>query len=446
MKKLLNLFLAVLIIGSLANCGTDEKPGDDGLVIDENAPQTPEENKEKLQDIGVDFVSEMSLLQKTASSQTLISFGLLLDEAEPNIDGRVVKGIDEVERITKSLHAVAYRVISLSDFAGLSSTVAQEDPETLQDLWDDYKGEFAWNASTQEWDYTKGGAVVKFSFPSSDDETTNNAALTIRNYEGITIAGNPLDESEEYVGDLPKKLTMDLMIDGIKEMEYSFDINYTSDGEPEKVLTALFMNPFTLAISLTNNDVKVANSFTFKNAEKTLIAVAAEANGNFDEEVIDQVDESEDPTDVVKTASASVTLLDVKFTASLDLEKLYNEVGDLDTYYDSYSEGSKPDLEGNADKMEVSLNKYAPLTVSYVSSNSLAASAEWYTFVESYQDGSYSEEYIELGARMVFADGSKVDIEDYFESGFSELEGVLNDLIDALGNDIGEEIEHINFD
>jgi hypothetical protein len=39
-----------------------------------------------------------------------------------------------------------------------------------------------------------------------------------------------------------------------------------------------------------------------------------------------------------------------------------------------------------------------------------------------------------------------VDIEDYFESGFSELEGVLNDLIDALGNDIGEEIEHINFD
>ncbi len=445
MKKLLNLFLAVLIIGSLANCGTDE-PEDDGLVIDENAPQTPEQNKEKLQDIGVDFVSEMSLLQKTASSQTLISFGLLLDESEPNIDGRVVKGIDEVERITKSLHAVAHRMISLSDFAGLASTVAQEDPETLQDLWDDYKGEFAWNASTQEWDYTSGGAVVKFSFPSSDDETTNNAAVTIRNYEGITIAGNPLDESEEYVGDLPKKLTMDLMIDGIKEMEYSFDINYSSEGEPENVNTSLFMNPFTLGISITNNDVKVANSFTFKNAEKTLIAVAAEANGNFDEEVIDQVEESEDPTDVVKTASASVTLLDVKFTASLDLEKLYNEVGDLEDSFYNYEGESRPDLEGNADKMEEALNKYAPLTVSYVSSNSLAASAEWYTSIESDTYNGYTDEWIDLGARMVFADGSKVDIQDYFESGFSELEGALNDLIDALGNDIGEEIEHINFD
>jgi hypothetical protein len=451
MKNLLNLSLAIGIIGMLSYCGGTDDPapkGDDKdtTMIDTTKvtnPLTAEENKELLQAIAIDFVGEMSSLEETTTAQTLISFGLFLEDAEPSTGGRKVSGTKGLNRINRSILAFAQQRLNPGDFARMASTVDDHEPETIQELWDEYKGVFEWNNSTEEWDYTAGGNVVKFNFPATTDGSTNNASITINSYTGVIIA-NPIDE--EYDGDLPESLDMDLKVDGVKEMGYSFDIDYSTDGEPELIDTELFMNPFTLTVKMTNTEAVIANSVDFKNGDKLLIGTSIAINGNFDEDNILDAEDNDDPSQVIVDGSVTLTLLDFQINGKLEFKKLYDEVGELDTYWDSWSNDPETDLQANALLLEDALNKYAPLTTKYISTNTIAATAEWYTYVETYNFGNDTEKSIELGARMVFEDESKVDIEDYFASGFSQLESDLNDLIDAIGNDIGEELDNVDFD
>ncbi len=93
MKQLLNLLLALAMVLTLSFCNKDDdpKPGDkdptDTTDTTSNVVKlTPEQNKELLQTIGVQFVNEMSAMQQTEGIQALTSFGLLVEGEDDDPD------------------------------------------------------------------------------------------------------------------------------------------------------------------------------------------------------------------------------------------------------------------------------------------------------------------------------------------------------------------------
>ncbi len=77
-----------------------------------------------------------------------------------------------------------------------------EDPETIQEVYDELVGIYEWNSNSYDWDYTDAGDKIVFMFPSEQDGTSNNAKYTV-SYTGYT-GPNPLknDADIDYDGDL----------------------------------------------------------------------------------------------------------------------------------------------------------------------------------------------------------------------------------------------------
>lgn len=437
--KITILTLAILSLFQLTNCGPDEKEDVEQLT----GVRTPEENKAVIQNIGVEFVQEMSAMEASATTQAAISLGFALNANDNINSGGRLAGI---ATINKSIFAFASGKISAKGFVNQIHRIYEDDPFTLEDLFDENKGVYDWNATNQEWvTTTVGGDVVQLNFPSVDGGTTNNASMTLQSYTGTYIS-NPLEA--DYEGDLPASLLVDLKVDGVKEMEYSFDINYNSNGEPEMIETSLFINPFTLSASVINTTTKVANTIEFKNGSKIIMATATEFLGNFTENTVEAVDEDEDNIpDLITDASFSFALLDLKIAGDIVVEDFYNAVKDLDLYEDAYFDETliTAEVEASGPKLENALNDHTSLTLTYVSSGEKAADIEWYTIIETYEDEWWKEIYVTPGARMVFADESKVDIEDFFSTGFDELESEINNFIDQFSESIDEDLDHIDF-
>ncbi len=440
MKKL----LLVLGLGSvILFTGCDKDKEKEGEVTE---PLTAEENKQLMQQIGVDFVNEMAAMQQEDGVKALTSFGLHADLYEDDEEGRIDQS--SAIKIAKSILGFTYQKASPVEFGYAATRISQDDEDdftSLEELFDENTGTYSWNFETEEYDFEDNSSdEVIFKFPSEVNGTTNDATLTLSNYSSVTI-GNPLDE--DYDGDLPTSLDVSLAVSGSSSMTYGFEIDYNNEGVPESIDTELTVGSFSLTVGLTNTSSKVGASVSFNNGSKVLIATATEVNGDFSDSAIEDADDSEDPTEVVTDGTFSFTLMDLKFDSEIDFASLWNEIGDLETYHDSYNEDPRPDLEGNATKIESALNEHGVLKATYVSTGKTAADVEFYTFIDDYQDGDYSEEYIELGARMVFEDESKVDVEDFLETGFDGLESAINDLIDQINDDLDEDdwLDYIDF-
>lgn len=445
MRRIIYLLPFALLL--LSNCG--DKDSDKEI---DDKPLTTEENKVLIQSSAVEFVDEMAALQQTNSVQSLTSLGLLLDGEDETEGGRIT-GSTSLLRITKSITGFAHGKISSIEFGHQTYRINQEDPEeedftSLEELFAENTGTHDWNPETEDFDFTPdSGDEIIVNYPSTEGGPINNASIILSNYTGVYIE-SPLSE-EDYSGDLPTSLNVELKVDDVTEMTYAFEIDYNSEGVPEMVETTLTLNTYSLAVSLTNTDSKVGATVNFSNDSKTLIEVATEVNGDFTDQAFDDADANEDPTEVINDGNFSLTLLNLKFSAELQFAAMYNAIGgdSFEGYYDEYEGNTdpKPDLEANAELLEGALSDHATLKLTYVDTKKTAADVEWYTFVESEEYCCGTDHSIELGARMVFEDGSKMDVEDFLETGFDELETAINNLIGQIETDINEDLDKVDF-
>lgn len=446
MKTMKNLMF-YLTVGSIilfTSCNKDEE-NKDGEI---NEPLTAEQNKKLMQESGVEFVNEMSTMQQQSGVKAMTSLGVIMEgdeDDEPN--GGRINGANSVVRLSKAIVGLSHGKISTVEFGQASAQLNDDDDDdftSLEELFNENTGTYDWDASLEDWEYTDNSSTeLIFNYPSAYDGTTNNATLKLSNYASIRVP-NPIDE--EYEGDLPTSLDVSLAVDGTVAMTYGFTVKYGDDGVPTKADTELTMGDFAIAVGMTNTNSLIGASVDFRNASKTLIGVSSEVKGDFSDGAIEKADETEDPTEVLAEASFEFIFMDLKLAGNMDFVPLYNKVEDLETSY--YSEDTEPraDLEANAKTIEDALNAHTTLTASYVSTEQKAADVEWYTYIDTWQDGTYKEEYIELGARMVFEDESKVDVEDFLETGFESLESAINNLLDQISEDLDEDLDHIDFD
>ena len=97
-----------------------------------------------------------------------------------------LNSIVETARGEKELNNVFDAMIYSRELKG-------EDPESIQQFWDENVGTYTWNPSLDDWDEDLGGDKIIFKFPSSESTSANDATITIYNYAGINIR-NPIHD------------------------------------------------------------------------------------------------------------------------------------------------------------------------------------------------------------------------------------------------------------
>jgi len=435
---------AIAIAVTFSACKEDDVAENDPTTGKTEIPDsfssfTTEQNKANLEDNGIELIQEVDDLKNSDGVNASSSFAYFLNKSESSgTNSRVFetfrilssfsKGKADMHDVTTSLRTTA------------------EEPQSIQEFYDTYVGRIEWNSKTNEWDFTEEGDQIVFVFPSSEEKTTNDAELYIHSYEGIE-SPNPL--GEEYEGDLPTKLKMELKVEGQPALNYDFSANYNQDGEPTSVNTALSINNYTIAFKVRNDGTDAGAAYSFTKGDKTLMAMGVGVQGEFTTDHINEVEASETSNagDIFNGVNAYFQLMDIKIAGDANMEKLFDEVDSLYASYDhlTYEERDKLEKE-KLDKEAEVMNKYINLVVFYDNKKEKIADSEFYVSedvdtysyqkynqsTQTYETVEVSHTYYYTDLRFIFADESKSDMETYFGEGFNELNDEWTKLIESF--------------
>ena len=430
-------WLLVLSLFYFTACNKDDEEIGE---LEETFPEaTAESHKSTLEQTGIDFTTELENMKEVETVNYVVTLLDFFDLDDPfDDDAEVANGRKSATLFLHDIKAFSLSKITLKDLA--KGRIAEGD-DSIEEAFNSIKGTYTWNSNTSEWEYTEGGDKVIFEFPTEEDGTTNNAVFTIHKYAGVTIAGNPLEESEEYTGDLPTELDADLVIDGTTVMEYGFDISYNADGTPTNVATSLTLSPYSLTYTLSNTTEKITTGYALTEGETNILSVDLGVIGDFDIDNIETSAENEDVAGIVSGGEASVQLYDVKFVAALsDVEGLVDELDAMEEKQDT------EDYEGAADILETAMNDHLDFKVKYDSKNEIIALGifegvvkedtytyyEWNDQTQEYDEVQGVDKWVEPKLILEFGDGSKVDVETYLEEGFEDLQQAIEDLLESL--------------
>lgn len=422
---------------------------------------TVEENKGIIEDAGIAMIDEMRDMENTSFKEVLDAFMYFADESDPFENNSAMEyAAHENELGVDVLKSVA--AYDQTGMKGIMKTlIAQSDePETIQDAYDNMVGVYSWNKSNEQWDFSSTGNIIEFLFPSKKNGTQNNASYAIV-YEGVTIS-NPLIE-DDYDGDYPKHIAYTLKVDGNTVSSYELNMEYNSDANPIKIENKFVMEEYEFSSTVTNSDDKKASAeFTCKHNDDILISAKLAANGDWSTDNIEdntkyyvsefdenwnwvEVEVSEDDYyeyseieihKVIENGNASFQMKNIKVTGDIDVAKLGTELKKIDEEYDWDTE--EEEIVNAETEL---LNNCMNLTLINTDRNEIIAVCEVYVVEDTYSWYDWNgNEQIETdyysGFRFVFADGSKIDAETYFEEGFDdlldELEDYFNDLEDSF--------------
>ncbi len=460
-----NLFvlLSLSVIVLFSAC---KKEDTEGATLDSTSSSTAaERDKANLEKTGIDMVHNMDEMRNQDGLKTFAYLTSELFSYDDPIGDSLNNRVSEEEPQKKSIGSFK----TLQDFteskSGLvdlaeSMKSGQENTPETQEMWENLWGTYEWNTEDTNWSYTAGGTTVKFLFPSSASETTNNAVFEITKYE-VQMNYLYAIDSVEYEG--PLSLEWYISVDGSELVNYVFSATY-NDGIPSDISSELTASPFSFLVTVkntVNEDASVA--YSLKKGTKTIIGYGAGAAGDWSQtnisnntyEVYDYYDHYEDDSvfydsveidKIIYEANMYVVIMDVRIAGFVQFDDLYNEIISIE------SDGSLTE-EQEKNQMSQAINQYVSLDVRYESTKNLIADMEAYpVYVEDeycYWDGSEDvcepDNYYEIDLRMVFPDGSKVDMETYFESGFADLVAELNDFMEEMATEYDFEYDPIEY-
>jgi hypothetical protein len=462
------LFMAVASILAVATSCTD--PKDDGPDF---SNLTVEENKTNIETTGLDMLDEMKVMEDEPAMQANISMVNYMSLSDPFAGNpNTQKKVDLTKTIAFSpVFALAtYRNNDMKSVLKSLQVNPAEDPETIQEAYDLLVGVYTWNSELEMWDYTQTGDVIVFLFPSTEGGTVNNASYTV-SYTGYT-GPNPI---EGYDGDLPQDVSAVLKVDDTEVLSFVVNIDYNTEGYPTKIESTLTMGQWVWYAMASNTDNKAfATEFSFKHSTNVLLRFTLDAAGNWTQENIDanttyyvevynpetyewywqEVSKEEyyDRTEVdihkvVNSGNASFQLMNLKMVGSIDVLNLVTKMEEIE---DTYDWGTQEE-EAVAAGVEV-VNQYVSLSLRYADSDDIIALVEAYPVSEEYtyesweynpNTGNYdvvtiTETDYWIDFRLVFADGSKSDLETYFDEGFEDLIDELEQYLDELETTYGK--------
>lgn len=468
MKKLQILFYLFLSLAIISSCDLTDDDDDDN-DDDTFSELSVEENKQKLEDDGLAMLDKMKEMESTAAVDAVASMIHFMELADPfagnpNVNSKKSGKLSYLKPFVavKQMPELGYKPVMLS----LKSV--NEDPESIQEAYDMLVGIYAWNSSSQAWDYTETGDAIVFQFPSTEEGTSNNASLTASDYRGYT--GGFDYDLDEYTGDLPEHIKVELKVDNSALMTFEFNATYNSNGEPTDVSSSISMDAFSMSASMYNHsNTEAGMSTELKYNSEILIAASVDATGNWSpdnienntvtvydtvyEEIWNPETGEWEETDVIwyieewtevngenilTEGNMTFQVMNTKAVGNAKIKELIE--GEKNIWEDDEEEGFDDDAATIA--MADLINENVDLKVRYADNNEIIAIAEAYTYDDTYTDYIWNEETYqyeevevtekEIGMRFKFGDGSTIDAETYFEDGFDDLTQEFEDWMDYL--------------
>lgn len=464
MRKLIFVFTAsLLLVGFVvSSCNKDkEKP-------EKFSTQSVEENKAIVENSGIELSDVMTRMETMGTIDVIVNFGDLsasLDSKGFLFSGNskifsTLNSIVETARGEKELNNVFDAMIYSRELKG-------EDPESIQQFWDENVGTYTWNPSLDDWDEDLGGDKIIFKFPSSESTSANDATITIYNYAGVNI-GNPIEE--DYTGDLPVSLNADLKVGSEVLVSFVFGASYNTDGVPNAVAADLTIESFKFEVDVSNNTNVVSVNYQFLENENLVMEMGATGNGlftdaNYDDNTVhhsetnsyvcdyvwnpatqqydeiycewtDEWDETEFE-EILHSANAHFRLFNIEIRGEIDIKGLMDQIRIIDEELDNEDIDSETADTRYASK----INEYLNLRMVNIANNEIMAKAEAYVVHES--EFGYEDSYIDF--RLTFGDDSPIDMETYFDEGFDTFVDALNDLIYDINSDYDTDLEPIDY-
>ncbi len=447
--KILFVFFALL---AMIACKKDKDTVDDPFDA-KFSKLTVEENKENVENAGIDMVTELGDLEDANAFEVLFHMQELMEGS-----GSVMASTEILEpaRLLASFYRQGVKTGAV--YSSLKSTAA--DPETLSDMWEQVKAKYTWNFSTDQFDSTGSADALVIEFPGKAADATNTATLTIDNMKFSEVT-DPREDWPAELAEMPKGVEMELEYNGESLMSAEFSGSYKSDGMPTEVGASLTIEDFRFGFTAKHTPSTNASvTFNLKRGSQLLTEIFFSAEGDWSEESIedntityydthyvevfdydlwmwvetdeiDYIDEYSEPEieEIIQNANAHLVFMDIKIAGMVDFKKVGDALRELD-------ENEALDEEEASDEFVEILNENAKLVVVYYEDNKKIADAEAYT----YDDGG---DYYPM-IRFVYADGTKIDASTYVQEELGNFIDELNDLISEINADYDVEIEPIN--
>lgn len=416
-----------------------------GLVLfsackkDEVAPTTPvvltpEQNKTNLQQTGLDFMKQMDDAKNLTSIDNTVYFTELLDKADP-FEGAQASAIMPFN-VLYALRSFEKTGDQELVYASLRQAKSLENDTTIEMGFNDIKGTYEWNASSQKWVKSEGNTLV-LKFPSSESKTTNNASYSIE-----YVPYNGTVYNDDLKGNTPKKLVAKFTVDAKTLVQFTFDAEYNSDGIPSLLLANLQVESYNFNSKLVLTNALVSNNYAFTHKGNNIISMGTTINGNFSKSNLESLTENdvETPENWKKLATsmnAYIQVLNVKLEGNGNMNGMASDL---------IANGGSEVVEDDVAKQVDILNKNLVLKAYYVSTGVKIAHSEFYVEKDSYTYSTWvngqeviktqEDEYTNI--RLVFDDASRADLETYFGKGFEKLEDEFSkftkDLESRYGN------------
>jgi hypothetical protein len=464
MKKMIFVIAASLLIMAyiISSCNKEKDKAE------KFSTQSVEENKAIVENSGIELSDVMKRMETMGTNDVIINFVDLsssLDSKGFLFSGKskIFSTLNAIVATTKGKKGLN----SVFDAMIYSRELKSEDPESIQEFWDENVGTYSWNPSISDWDEELGGDKIIFKFPSSESSSTDDATITIYNYAGINNS-NPIDE--EYTGDLPVSLNADLKVGSEILVSFVFGASYNSDGVPDAIAADLTIENFKFEVDISNNTKVVSVNYKFLENEDIVMSMGATGNGLFTDanyeastihhsetysyvcdyvwnsitqqydeiycEWTDEWDETEFE-EILHSADAHFRLFNIELRGEIDIKGLVDQINIIDEELDNDEIDSE-----TADARYVSkINEYLNLRMVNLTNNEIMAKAEAYIVHES--DYGYEDSYIDF--RLTFGDDSPIDLETYFDEGFDTFINQLNDLLDDINSDYDTDMEPIDY-
>ncbi len=466
MKKIYILLMVIPLL--LTSCKKD-KDGPENEVFSQ---KTVEQNKAIVETAGLDMMKTMDEMADLDAIELCVNLGETLDRADPFESSELKKS-----KLNSTVHAIA----DLGNKRDLNSLFNNlkgpgelaEDPETIQEVWDEVIGTYTWNAEMEKWDYEANANEIIFLFPAMENSTSNDGKVRIYGYQGVTIA-NPIDE--EYEGDIPTAIAFEISYNNTVLIDFAFTAQYDDEGIPTMIAADLNIPPFKWELDFTSSDSQISSSYKFTHNQQIVMELTAGAKGLFTDENIENNTITETHTEtyidyrynyetntweevevtdtweseefmfeeVVNSADAKFQLFNLLIKGQVNIKGLVDELRIVDQDRENTDWEERTDeqrLEWDTKEAEA-INEYMSLRVLNAELNEIIAEIEAYVVSET-DDWGYFDSWIDF--RFKFGDGSTIDAETYFDDGFENFVDEINDFIQDLNSDYDLDIETIDY-
>lgn len=435
MKRLFtSLALCAMALATFTSCDniitkTDPEPSPipGGTTTSE---LTPDEHKQKLEDIALELVDEFNPADFETLAGALLSLEeyLYTDEWE-----------DESEEYPVEQMSRALETKSMDDFTKAVTRASKQFIFDLNDgsfeldglrlVIDEYgEGEYEELESTGSVEVTWDNAVVVFTWGE------NNGQYTYTDEEADV----------EYEVKVPAYVNASLKIDGVEHLSVKVEPAVKNNDDLTLNLTIKIYGGYEITNSINATNEKATYNSSVKKNSKSLISNSAELyiNGlttpeNWIYQYTYEDDWGEEYTETYISLDDSVyktmangqfrcDILTLSIIGSGDFDKMRKEVNELE----SNEEISE---EAYMEAYAAIINKYSTIIAAYNDTNEKIADVivEGYYYEEEYfEDGTH---YVSIGYGiepiLVFPDGSKYSLEEFFTAdSFSNLMERLGEL------------------